>query len=605
MSVVFWILMGFLLTNLLSDVQVAVEQVVPVFFMPNGASPEQATAGTGSEYFTFTKTPIISARVLQLNRAGDTSAFDLNPQPVSSPHQVVSVNVEYLCDGLREDNVSMRRIVLADAAVPDPTPLILALQDLAMQIASFTPNRSDIQQAVLTTVDSALLSQMIVNRALDPVTDLLPILQFFQHSLMDLQAPSRTASTELWMRQLSESFHKVDSVGVEVPSSGQRRGKSIDEIAHLLPPFFERATSVVEEIQRDMANYYITVLVPVLQQQGREFLKEKFQQRLQAGATSLDATASLLYSQLLPNDNFQAAVRDLVEAGACIETGFALADVLPSAANSAPRVLNGSLVPSSDPASGGQEGHRANLVDGLVARALLSLMQLPVRLDTPEAAQVLPETLAWDAARLATMRDLVDRIALECSIVIACKQVMARYQLPAWCSDASSEVELQHRLDVLLTEKDTSMSSIAVEVGRHVQEALHKFREAHATASVRGAQSDSTAALASVPVTHPALAGGDVQEVHERVSKALKDVVAQGNPVLALFSKRVYKVLLRAMLGKGYKHLLASYSLHSPAQQRNLSQLLQSANRLFSHTMGVHRDVYTVIFGRAIASTIA
>lgn len=580
--------------------------------MPNGASPEQGTAGTGSEYFTFTKTPILSARVLEVNRAGDASAFELGgAASASSPHQVVSVNVEYLCDGLREDNVSVGRVVLASSAVPDPTPLVMALQDLAMQIASFTPNRSDIQQAVLTTVDSALLSQMIVNRALDPVNDLLPIMHFFQRSLMDLQAPSRTASTEAWMRQLAESFYKVESDGSAVPSSGQRRGKSIDEVAHLLPPFFERATSVVEEIQRDMANYYITVLAPVLQQQGREFLKEKFQERIQAGATSLDATASLLYSQLLPADNFQAAVRDLVEAGACAESGFSLADILPSAAESAPRVLNGAVVSPTDSSVAADGEVRSSLVDGLVARAVLSLMQLPVRLDTPEAARVLPETLAWDAARLATMRDLVDRIALECSIVIACKQVMARYQLPAWCSDAHAEVELQHRLDVLLTEKDTSMSSITVEVGRHVQEALHKFREAHAMASMRGSLGGAgsprgtTAALAAVPNTHPALVGGDAQEVHERVSKALKDVVAQGNPVLALFSKRVYKVLLRAMLNKGYKHLLVSYSLQSPAQQRNLTQLLQSANRLFAHTMGVHRDVYTVILGRAIASADA
>jgi hypothetical protein len=97
--------------------------------------------------------------------------------------------------------------------------------------------------------------------------------------------------------------------------------------------------------------------------------------------------------------------------------------------------------------------------------------------------------------------------------------------------------------------------------------------------------------------------GGDSQEIHERVSKGLKDVVAHGNPVLSLFSKRVYKVLLRAMLGQGFKHLLPSYSLQSPAQQRNLSLLIQSVCRLFAHTMKVHRDVYLVVIGRAVAST--
>ena len=600
------------------------DHVVPVYFMSNDSSPEQATAGTGDQYFAYTKTPVVSARVLALRRAGDTSALDVSTQLHSGeslfPDQVVSMDVQYIGDGVREDNVSVKRIVLSGSFVPDPTPLVMALQDLAMQIASFTPNRLDIQQAVLTTVDAALLSQMIVNRALDPVTDLLPIFHFFQRSLMDLQAPSRTASTEAWIRQLTESFYKIEPAAAgssnAVASSSQRRGKSIDEVAHLLPPFFERANSVVEEIQRDMANYYITVLVPVLHQKGHAYLRDMFQAGIQEGAISLDGTASLLFAQLLPNENLQATVKDLVEAGFCAESGFTLEDILPSAAENVTKVLNGVVVNSSPaPASSTQDAdsapvppRRSNLVDGIVARSMVYLMQLPVRLDTPEALYVLPETLMWDAGRLATMRDLVDRIALECSLVIATKQVIGRYQLPPWCSDPHAEVELQHRLDVLLSEKDTSLASITVEVSRYVQEALHKFREAHATAVLtRGnggvnAAGVNMTALASVPHTHPALIGGDTQEVHERVTKALKDVVAQGNPVLALFSKRVYKVLLRAMLGKEYKYLLPTYSLHSPAQQRNLSQLLLSASRLFSHTMGVHRDIYTVILGRAVAT---
>lgn len=568
--------------------QLRVGQIVQIFFMPNSHTPEQYTAGTGSRTFTFTRTPIMTARIVAMAEASSDDA------PATA-----TVDVEYLCDGVREDGVHMGRVVLAGATVPDPSPLLLALEDLAMQIASFTPNRPDIQQEVLSTVDAALLSQMVVTRSLDPVTDLLPILQYFQRSLQALQAPSRTAATDAWIRQLSESFYKVESPScgdLVAGSSSQRRGKSLDEVAPLLPPFFERATSIVEEIQRDMANYYISVLVPVLQQQGAEYLNEKFQARLRNAMVSLDATASLLFAQIQPEDNLQATVRDLVEAGACAETGFTVADIVASASAPAPPSLNG--VQAAAPKS---------LVDGVVARALLSLLQLPVRLDTPEAARFLPETLSWDAARLAAMRDLVDRISLECSLVIACRQVMGMYQLPAWCSDAAAEVELQHRLDVLLTEKDTSLASITAEVVRYVQEALQRFRETQllnsSTASSLGGSPRGATSLRIAPSSHPALIGGDSQEVRERVSKALKDVVAQGNPVLALFNKRVYKVLLRAMMGQGFKHLLASYSLQSPAQQRNLAQLLQSACRLFSHTMCIHREVYSTIIARAASSS--
>ena len=84
--------------------------------------------------------------------------------------------------------------------------------------------------------------------------------------------------------------------------------------------FFERATAVIEEIQRDMANYYISVLVPVLQQQqGIEYLKAKFQMHVQTGQISLDATASLLYAQLMPVSHLQNTIKDLTEAGAEVE----------------------------------------------------------------------------------------------------------------------------------------------------------------------------------------------------------------------------------------------------------------------------------------------
>eukprot|EP00428_Durinskia_dybowskii_P075315 CAMPEP_0170400786 /NCGR_PEP_ID=MMETSP0117_2-20130122/24677_1 /TAXON_ID=400756 /ORGANISM="Durinskia baltica, Strain CSIRO CS-38" /LENGTH=1002 /DNA_ID=CAMNT_0010657545 /DNA_START=260 /DNA_END=3268 /DNA_ORIENTATION=+ len=598
--------------------QVSVGQSVEVFYMPNGHTPEVRVAGTGSTSFAYTSTPILTARVLavHMQSAGD----EKSNSGLVGADQIGSIDVEYVCDGVREDGVAAARIVLADSAVPDPTPLIMALQDLSQQVASFTPNRPDIQQEVLSTVDVPLLSQMIVNRALDPATDLLPILQFFQRSLLALQAPSRTAITEAWMRSLAESFYFIDcsSNSNDTPaSSGQRRGKNIDEVAPLLPLFFERATAVVEEIQRDMANYYISVLVPVLQQHGPDYLKNMFQRRLQKGLVSLDATASLVFSQMIPEESFKATVKDLVEAGVCSEAGFSLEDILPSSlshdngSSSAP-----SHSPQQAPVADAEKTQRVatpsekiTLVDGIIARSVLALLQLPVRLDSPEATGVVPETLAWDSSRLAAMRDLVDRIALECSLVIACKQVMARYQLPAWCSDPNSEVELQHRLDVLLTESDTSMASITAEVSRYVQEALHKFRQAHlsatsgSTAAYMLGGSNSPRTLAAIPHTHPALVGGDPEEVHERVSKGLKDVVAHGNPVLTLFSKRVYKVLLRAMLGQGFKHLLTSYSLQSPAQQRNLSQLVQSVCRLFAHTMRVHKDVYTVVIGRAVVSS--
>ena len=88
---------------------------------------------------------------------------------------------------------------------------------------------------------------MLINNALDPAKDLLPILSYFQRTLISMQAPSRTAATEQWMTELHQSFFKTGT-------TGSSESKSLDEIAELLPPFFERAVKCIEEIQRDVSD---------------------------------------------------------------------------------------------------------------------------------------------------------------------------------------------------------------------------------------------------------------------------------------------------------------------------------------------------------------
>lgn len=150
---------------------------------------------------------------------------------------ISSIDVEYICDGLKENNVDIYTRVVLSKNKPDPSKLLISLEDLCHQIASLTPNRIDIQQNIMKSVDLSLLYQMILNNALDPKKDLLPIFRYFQETLKALQAPSRTNTTEQWIQQLSVSFE----------------GKSLDEVASLIPLFFERSSLVIEEIQFDVS----------------------------------------------------------------------------------------------------------------------------------------------------------------------------------------------------------------------------------------------------------------------------------------------------------------------------------------------------------------
>ena len=94
----------------------------------------------------------------------------------------------------------------------------------------------------------------------------------------------------------------------------------------------------------------------------------------------------------------------------------------------------------------------------------------------------------------------------------------------------------------------------------------------------------------------------DLKELQERVEKTLTDVVAPGNPVLTLFTKRIYKILLRVMLGQSITERLTQYSLNSKGQERNITHLLDSMVRLFNHNYNVHGDLYGDIIQQFISA---
>ena len=85
-------------------------------------------------------------------------------------------------------------------------------------------------------------------------------------------------------------------------------------------------------------------------------------------------------------------------------------------------------------------------------------------------------------------------------------------------------------------------------------------------------------------------------EWEEELEKSLRNVLAEGNPVLLLFTKRVYKVLLRALLRQPYHAKLPSFSLHAKGIQKNLVELIGRAVRLFNFHLSVYGEVYSMIF---------
>ena len=261
------------------------------------------------------------------------------------------VNVEYLADGAKEMRVSTKRI-RSSFSKPIAALLLQSLGDLCAHIASFTPNRSDIKESLFTSYDPELMKQMIENRALSPCSDLLPTLKYLLQSIEDLQAPSRVAELQHWSKSFVAGFYRFNG--------SDKQEKSFDEVLHLLPGFFEKATYFLEGIQHDMANYYISTVAPIMQgDEGFRYLSDSFIKGIEAGTVGLECTVQWL----------SRTIQDT--------------DVNPA----------------------------ANSVTSIVAVAFVNLLQIPYRLDNPQVVMLhVPETLRWDVKRLSTARDIVDKV---------------------------------------------------------------------------------------------------------------------------------------------------------------------------------------------------
>jgi len=388
----------------------------------------------------------------------------------------------------------------------------------------------------------------VAHNALDAIKDLLPVLLRLMNSLESLQSAHRAEATKLVIAAFTDRF-------IQTCNTTNNTNTTNSQYAAMLPEFFEICHEFIDEIQRDMANYYITLIGPLLQQQGLglQLLRSMFSRRIlttaaHSGGQVLGRTVGWLQRVGVTSaEGWQRLQDDLIEAGFSAELI--------------------ATVPTSNNALNNPEVCRA-----ITACAFLQLLQSTVRLDSIQGAAILPETLSFDGERLSKIRDVIDKICLECSIVITSRQLLGKYGIH---SREVDETEMQHRLDVLLSEKDARFSSISTEVVHFLRFSIERH--------------NSSSASAAFAVSY------EPQELQERVDRSVREVVSANNPVLALFTKRIYKVLLRALLKQPFLQKLQAYSLNFKGQERNLSSLIRSTSLLFNHMYSIHSELYQSI----------
>jgi hypothetical protein len=176
---------------------------------------------------------------------------------------------------------------------------------------------------------------------------------------------------------------------------------------------------------------------------------------------------------------------------------------------------------------------------------------------------------------MAQIRDLLDMIALELAVVVVVKQTLAQHRVRM---NEEEEIDLQRRLDILLSEPDIVLANIITEATRSALDCYERVKGKFSTNNDTNNK------------------GEDIIKWEENMGKAVKNAVTENNPVLNLFIKRIFKVLLRALCGQPYLPKLPTYSLHGKGQEQNLEKLIKMSVQLFRHHMKVNSFLYCKLF---------
>lgn len=488
------------------------------------------------------------------------------------------VDVEFLYDGTVERKLPVRpapsgsasaqvySVLWADSVLCDPRAFIVALEDVCGRIGGLTPKRPELLQQLLTSLDLPFLAQMLAARSLGgEELCVVACKLFFAIDQLQSQGRIEEPARKVWVKTYLAAARDPAQTWA---------GRVL-----LMPALFEFVSSSVEQISRDMANYYVDGLVPVLRQHGPRFLCDRLVQRVDAGKSSLAATAHAMQQHLRPGA-LNACLTTLAEAGA--EQAVKLLQQFPEHDVPHEAVLGNAQAC----------GPRDWFTVGLLAVVLQSLLQSPVRLDTRAGAALLPETFVWDASRLAAIRDEVDVLVVMASLGVTCRQQLYELSsaLPpatrqAVMRDADDE-ELLRRLGVLLRESDCSLTLLVTEAQRHVRQA-----------AVRHAVHGSIAGIAQ-PAS---LTGGSSRILglsagwEAMVEEAVKAAISERSAVLKLFTKRVLKVLLIACLRLPWKDQLKAMSLGNKALVTGLSQTAGKMIVLFECSASAYGEVYANI----------
>jgi len=353
-----------------------------------------------------------------------------------------------------------------------------------------------------------------------------------------------------------------------------------------------------------MANYYLDAIQGAISSSAGRALEEIFFTRYQHKA--FPRTALIFTRFIADNEAFEAVCGALAAA----DVGSALVEQIRGVRNSE---VGGGVPPDGNEGvpGMGKEGlltpvHTA----AIVAYSLVHYLQAPFRLDSLPALAHLPEVWLWDRERLSSIRDDVDVLMLQVSLLVLIRQTLAPVRRALSDDDVQ---ELFHRLDVLLRDPGFFYDHLVTELVRYVRAKSELVAEGESTGN-QPAALGSTAQIEG-PLRSPGSSGTQSALcLPPRWEVALEDsirsYIAPGHAVLNIYKTRIYTVLLRSLVDiltpggevDGYLSLLPRYSLAVRCHADAIGRIVRKLRKVFQICVVVNGRVFGSILSAALVS---
>ena len=337
----------------------------------------------------------------------------------------------------------------------DLSQFFSAFGDLHTKISSFS------QAHKIEPVDYELIVQMMRHQSISAHQLASTLVKHLNVSLGQLMAPARSHRLDSW----TQSFLSISSTFT-----------SFDEILPFLPFFFEVTSAFVEELQRDMVNYYISVLAPNLYRSGHELLASKFEKRLKgindvlqvmqpssssSSSSSLSSVPSITKPQNM-SEIFQSFLPHTLNRLQAVMVGMkspsgTYYNELQALGVVVPQIQIEPTVVDETKSQDTQFQFSNSTLNALMSCFLIDLLKMSVRLSVyPE----LPEVYCFDGQRLSDIRDDLDALVLLACIGISIKQLvysLRPLQISNPVEAKDMEEALFYRLDTLLRQPGSKL----------------------------------------------------------------------------------------------------------------------------------------------------